>query len=112
MSAAGRVLAAAAAVAAAASAAAALPPVPPPISPYQQRYLAGVSERAAVASAAAVPELLAALDDVSFRKNLTECCPGIAQLKSQELLEWYQRQVDVTEMESPCNPQQLDFLWK
>ena len=77
-----------------------LPPITPPpaMTAYQQEYMAHVSQRAQAASDAAVPELLAALDDAGFRESLASCCPGIAQLKSSELLTWFQRQAEISEM--------------
>ena len=75
-----------------------LPPTPPPMTSLQVQYMARVERKAQAASEAAVPALLGALDDHEFRQTLTECCPDIAQLKADELLAWYQRQTDVSEM--------------
>ena len=49
-------------------------------------------------SDAAFAEAVAALDDAGFRESLAGCCPGIAQLKSSELLTWFQRQAEISEM--------------
>jgi hypothetical protein len=93
-----RVIAAVGIIATTVHAAGILPPTPPPMSGYQQSYVKGVSQRAAAASAAATPDLEAALDDPAFRKNLTLCCPNIASKTGAELLTWFQAQVGVSEM--------------
>ena len=82
----------------AATAAELLPPTPAPMTSLQISYMARVELKAQAASEAAVPELLTALDDTAFRAALAGCCPDIAQLKSDKLLAWYQRQVNVSEM--------------
>eukprot|EP01050_Picozoa_sp_SAG11_P003653 SAG11_NODE_212_length_12275_cov_5.098308_9_plen_444_part_00 len=84
--------------AAAASANALLPPAPPAMTPWQTKYMEGVSATAKAASAAARPALLRALDDVELRAGLGACCAGIATLPAPALLEWWHAQTDVSEM--------------
>ena len=72
-------------------------PHPPSISTYQHHLLETVAAAAEPAAAAAMPELLAALDADSFRTALAECCPHIAQLAAPALLAELEAEFAVTE---------------
>jgi len=64
-----------------------LPFVPPWQSDYQNGLFQEVSERAARRSKEALPQLLAELDNQTFREELRECCPSVSNLPASELVE-------------------------
>jgi hypothetical protein len=76
---------------------AAEPTPPPPITSYQKGLLAKLSAAAALASAAAKPELLKTLDVPAFRTKLGECCPELAALPAEQLLTELEAEFAVTE---------------
>jgi hypothetical protein len=70
----------------------------PGMTPYQEQYMAAVQAEAKAASEAATPYVLAALEDPSFRAGLGACCPSVASLSSQDLLQRYRDQTAISEM--------------
>eukprot|EP01052_Picozoa_sp_SAG31_P055998 SAG31_NODE_15780_length_739_cov_1.120313_2_plen_179_part_01 len=71
---------------------------PPGMSSYQVRYMAGVKEAAEAASAAATPYVLKALADPLFRAGLASCCPSVAKLSGEDLLQQYRELTQLAEM--------------
>lgn len=69
-----------------------------PQSAYQQKLISHVSETAAVASAQATPQLLAALDSRHVREALRKCCPDVANASAKTLLRWLDDEIAVTEV--------------
>ena len=74
------------------------PPLPPEQTPAQSHYTQSLSSRAAEASERATGEVLTMLGHPTFRAALGECCPGLADLSSSELLARFDRQMEVTEI--------------
>ena len=74
-------------------------PGPMPVPERQNAKMATLYESAhtaaKVASDAATPELLAFLDDATFRANLTKCCRSVAKLPARELLARYRAELEV-----------------
>jgi hypothetical protein len=70
----------------------------PAMSPYQQQYMAAVEAEAKAASDAATPFVLAALEDPRFRAGLHACCPSVASLNSESLLQRFRDETAISEM--------------
>ena len=68
------------------------------MTPYQQQYMSKVHAEAKVASDAATPAVLAALDDARLRAGLRACCPSVASLSSESLLQRFRDETAVSEM--------------
>ncbi len=70
----------------------------PAMTPYQQQYMAAVEAEAKAASDAATPFVLAALEDPWFRAGLHACCPSVASLNSESLLQRFRDETAISEM--------------
>ena len=84
---------------------------PPTMTPYQRQLVRQAGVRAAAASAAATPALLAALKDPRLRANLSACCPHEATLSAEALLARFEAELVAAEVvhgfeASPASPTQ------
>ena len=83
-------------------------PVPPEQTADQIQIFNHAKATAKIASAAATSAVLDFFDSTSFREMLHDCCPNVALLSSQELLERYRAEAAVAELAHalPANNQQ------
>jgi hypothetical protein len=77
---------------------------PPFMSAAQHSIVRNIEKDAAPASAAATPQLLAALDDAALRQTLSECCPEVASLTASELLARFEAEAAVAEITHNIQP--------
>mmetsp|Transcript_21217 Transcript_21217/g.48722 ORF Transcript_21217/g.48722 Transcript_21217/m.48722 type:complete len:644 (+) Transcript_21217:56-1987(+) len=84
--------------------------VPEQQSEYQLSLFEQVSETAANKSKAALPELLAELDEPAFRKELHECCPSMVNSSAEELHERLKRLMSTAEILSGFYADQEDTM--
>mmetsp|Transcript_59870 Transcript_59870/g.143005 ORF Transcript_59870/g.143005 Transcript_59870/m.143005 type:complete len:590 (-) Transcript_59870:82-1851(-) len=72
----------------------------PGLTQWQIDLMAKVEATAKELSDAAVPKLLANLDSNHLRQHLRECCPSLADLPAEDLLDLLQQQIEVSEVAS------------
>ena len=73
-------------------------PTPAEQTPDQLEIMERAKARAKAASAAATPSVLAFFDSTPFRQMLKDCCPEVADLPADELLQSYRAEAQVAEL--------------
>lgn len=73
-------------------------PIPPVQTPMQKANVKRLAAAAAIKSPAATSTVLGLLETPAFRSDISACCPDLASLSAEDLLNQYRAEVAVTEI--------------